>query len=171
MRSGCASVVSVRERLVALQGSNLPVPFELDGGRLVVVRIATVGGDWLGGDLVDGTSRRSQCVLPIDAIAGINLDSQRAQGSLDPLDTSDPPENGRAGFTARFGLAFVLRDLCRRRSALDLLTVDGTLHGTIDRVGRDHLDLAVHDSDTPRRQAEVRAIRIVPFARVRLVRL
>ena len=43
-------------------------------------------------------------------------------------------------------------------------------HGTIDRVGRDHLDLAEHEPGVPRRDAAVTRIRIVPLTEVLLVR-
>jgi hypothetical protein len=64
-----------------------------------------------------------------------------------------------------------LRDLCRRRRAVDLDLLTGAIHGTIDRVGRDHVDLALHERGTPRRESEVTQHRIVPLAQLRLVRL
>jgi len=48
-------------------------------------------------------------------------------------------------------------------------THDGRVHGTIDRVARDHLDLAVHEPGTARRDRDIRGIRIVPIARIVLV--
>ena len=61
-------------------------------------------------------------------------------------------------------LGYLLRDLARRRTPMRLGLCDGeALHGTIDRAGADHFDLAVHDSGQPRRAASVRAFRIVPF--------
>ncbi|WP_166789680.1 hypothetical protein [Cryobacterium fucosi] len=71
----------------------------------------------------------------------------------------------------RIGLSFVLRDLCRRRSSLEVHTRTGLLTGTIDRVGRDHIDLAVHAAGTLRRTQEVHQYRIVPLAEIQLVRL
>jgi hypothetical protein len=73
--------------------------------------------------------------------------------------------------SARLGVAFVLRDLCRRRAAVDLATASGEhLHGTVDRVGRDHLDLAEHEPGVPRRAASVSRSRILPFSELVLVR-
>src|SRR5258708_1844617 len=57
---------------------------------------------------------------------------------------------------------------------LKLAMRDGTLltapQGTIDRVGRDRLDLAEHEAGVPRRAAAVGRIRIVPFTELLLVR-
>ena len=64
----------------------------------------------------------------------------------------------------------MLRDLCRRRAAVDLVTGAIRTHGTIDRVGRDQLDLAEHEPGVPRRDAAVTRIRIVPLGEVLLVR-
>ena len=72
--------------------------------------------------------------------------------------------------SARLGLPFVLRDLCRRRRQVEVTTADGILVGTIDRVGRDHVDLAVHESGTPRRESAVRDVLMLPIARIVLVR-
>ena len=63
----------------------------------------------------------------------------------------------------------MLRDLCRRRTPVHLTTDDGRVHGTLDRVARDHLDLALHEPGALRRDAEVRGIRIVPLERILLV--
>ena len=51
------------------------------------------------------------------------------------------------------------------------MLASGEVHGTIDRVGRDHVDLAVHDRGEPRREGAVREVRIVPLAALLLVRL
>ena len=42
--------------------------------------------------------------------------------------------------------------------------------GTIDRAGADHLDLALHDIDEPRRSATVRGYRLIPFTALSWVR-
>lgn len=73
--------------------------------------------------------------------------------------------------SARLGLAFVLRDLSRRRCELDLVLSSGTVHGTIDRVGRDHCDLAEHEAGTPRRESSVAQYRIVPLDQLLMIRL
>lgn len=69
-----------------------------------------------------------------------------------------------AGLAERLTLGFVLRDLARRRVPVRVHGLwGGAEFGTIDRVGLDHLDLAVHDSGAVRRTGEVHAFRLVPF--------
>ncbi len=75
------------------------------------------------------------------------------------------------GITDRLGLPFVLRDLCRRRTPLELHLPETVLHGTIDRVGRDHCDVALHEPGSPRRESAVTAYRVVAIDRVALVRV
>ncbi len=161
--------LSIRDRLTALRyaggDGGETVTVVLDGGGPIPIRLSTVGRDWAAGDLVDGSVRRSQCVVPLASVAGLELTAAQLSRSLLPYDGDGP------GLSARLGIAFVLRDLCRRRRPLDLVLRSGELHGTIDRVGRDHLDLAVHDRESPRRQSAVRRLRVVPFQQLLLVRL
>ncbi|TFD31143.1 hypothetical protein [Cryobacterium cryoconiti] len=134
-------------------------------GETITVRPTTFGRDWLAGDLLDSGAAGSQCVLPLAAIAGVVLRREEVSGSL-----GIEPESA-ARVVDRIGLAFVLRDLCRRRASVEVHTRAGVLPGTIDRVGRDHVDLALHAAGTLRREAEVRNYRIVPVAEIQLVRL
>ncbi len=79
----------------------------------------------------------------------------------------------------RLGLGHALRALARDRSAVTVqLRVTGLhdaglpgtglhsagLHGTIDRVGADHFDLAVHEPGQWRRTAAVRSVATVAFS-------
>ncbi|TFC94091.1 MULTISPECIES: hypothetical protein [Cryobacterium] len=134
-------------------------------GATITVRPTTFGRDWLAGDLLDSGAAGSQCVLPLAAVAGVVLRREEIPGSL-----GTEPESA-ARVVDRIGLVFVLRDLCRRRANVEVHTRTGVLLGTIDRVGRDHVDLALHAAGTLRREAEVHDYRIVPVAEIQLVRL
>ena len=163
--------LSLRDRLVALHdahgGSGLRIAVTLAGGERLCVHPVAFGRDWFSADLVSEGPRARQCIVPLGAVVGVALEPAIVPGSLQGAAVPD----GHPSLSARLGLTFVLRDLCRRRRALDLVVTGGELHGTIDRVGRDHVDLAVHDRGTPRREREVREIRIVPLAALLLVRL
>ncbi len=168
--------LGLRDRIAAI-GERAPdhardIRLTLADGSLIRFRPTGFGRDWFSGDMMDGADRRRSVVLPLAAIAAASLTHAQVQPSL------TPPVVGRAALSERLGLAFVLRDLCRRRLPVELwLTGSRTsrdparVHGTIDRVGRDHLDVAVHDADRPRRTAEVDEFRVIPFAAVVLVRV
>ena len=166
------SRLTIRDRIVAVddaqpKGSAYAIRVFLSDGSAVSVRPVTVGRDWFSADVVDESTRRSQCILPIAAIASLALTREQLAASL----TAAEGEPRRAALPAQLSLGFVLRDLCRRRSPVELRTTGGTLRGTIDRVGRDHLDLAVHEAGEPRRDAAVSHSRLVPLSQVVLVRL
>ncbi|MGR0220241.1 hypothetical protein [Agromyces sp. ZXT2-6] len=159
--------LSLRDRLMAMAAADedgAGVRIELAGGRTVHLRPAAFGRDWVSGALV-GRVDGAQCVVPMAAVAAIAAGRRQVDESLAPV----PLPSARVA--ERIGLAFVLRDLSRRRIAVDVETHDGRHHGTIDRVGLDHLDLAVHEPGTPRRERDVRGYRLVPFERVVAIRV
>lgn len=160
--------LSLRDRLTSLArapGGTAVFRISLVSGVTITVRPTTFGRDWLAADLLDAGTRGAQCVLPLAAVAGVALDPEQVPASLCAESES------AARIVDRIGLAFVLRDLCRRRASVELHTATGPLAGTIDRVGRDHIDLAVHPPGTLRRAAEVRQCRIVPLSQIHLLRL
>ncbi|HRN28372.1 MAG TPA: hypothetical protein PK781_03790 [Terrimesophilobacter sp.] len=159
--------LTVRDRLVALHEATNSTEYRLrvhlDDGRQLSVGLRSLGRDWLMGDLADERGASVQCLLPFASIASLTLDPQLVERSTEatgPLRLAD-----------RLGLTFVLRDLARRRRALELHMSFGVLHGTIDRVGRDHVDLAEHEVGSPRRRNEVSGIRMLPLTGLRWIRL
>ena len=158
--------LGIRDRLYALHMAGVaPLRLSLADGSRITVTPTTFGCDWFVGELTE-EARRAQCVVPIDGIAGVILNRAHVLES-----TSVPVEESPGALSARLGLAFVLRDLCRRRQPIELILNGGRMHGTIDRVGRDHLDLAVHEPGRPRRETEVTEYRIVRLSQLLLVRL
>jgi hypothetical protein len=152
--------LSMRDRLFALTlaPGNRTIRIGLTGGIRLAVRPQSLGRDWLSAVLADGR----QCIVPLAAIATVSLGRAEVSASLAAM-TQDT-------VSGRLGLPFVLRDLCRRRRQVELTTLDGVLVGTIDRVGRDHLDLAVHDAGTARRESDVRDVLMLPIGRIVIVR-
>ena len=156
--------LSLRDRLTSLAGAGM-LRIILASGETIALRPTTFGRDWLAADLLGAPTLGAQCVLPLSAIAGVIVSAEEIPASL----TAESDRTAR--LVDRIGLSFVLRDLCRRRASLELRTRTGLLTGTIDRVGRDHIDLAVHAAGTLRRPAEVVQYRIVPLAEIQMVRL
>jgi hypothetical protein len=136
-----------------------------DGSRATVAP-ATFGRDWLAGELIEESGRRPQCIVPLDSILGVVLVRNQIGPSLEPM-----VEESSGALSARLGLQFVLRDLCRRRTPVDLRLRTLRLRGTIDRVGRDHLDLAIHEPGQPRRDSLISEYRVVRLTEIVLVRL
>lgn len=161
--------MSLRDRIMSLHASAGGAEYSIRvdvAGNLVKVSPSNFGKDWMAARVMDETLRRTQVVLPFRAITGIVLDRPHIVSSL-----STTPTEGSSALSARLGLTFVLRDLSRRRCELDLVLTSGTVHGTIDRVGRDHCDLAEHEAGTPRRESSVTNYRIVPLDQLVMVRL
>ena len=161
--------LTLRDRVVAMsrpgEGAPEHLKLAMRDGTIVTVTVGSVGRDWIVGELIG--ARRGSCVVPLTAVAGLLPTPEQLARSV----VAEPAVEPAVSLSARLGLAFVLRDLCRRRAAVELSTgSDEPLHGTIDRVGRDHLDLAEHEAGVPRRAASVGRIRILPLAELVLVR-
>jgi hypothetical protein len=151
---------SLRDRIAAVVGDPEPLRLRLVDGTPIELVPRTVGRDWASGDLA-GTA--AQAVVPVPGIAALLPTATQLERSLRPV--------ALGAVTDRIGLAFVLRDLARRRRAVQLTIPGGVLAGTIDRVGRDHLDLAVHPIDGWRRPSAVARIEVLALSRVLLVRV
>jgi hypothetical protein len=136
----------------------------LPGADRVTGSLLAVGHDWVA--LHDGTH---ECVVPLVAVrwikfAGPVLTESPGGGSgREPLPGSS--------VRGRLGLVHAVRYLARDRAYLRIGLVDGeTVCGTPDRAGLDHLELAQHPADVPRRASSVQATWIVPYAAIATIR-
>ncbi len=164
--------LGVRDRLVAIHAdaasrTDYSLKLILLSGERMTVRPATFGKDWFSADVIGESSRASTCIVALAGIAGVSFEPTDVAASLRPSGAID----GHPSLSERLGLPFVLRDLCRRRKSVEVVLVESTVRGTIDRVGRDHIDVAMHESGTARRDSAVSEVRLVPLAAVLAVRL
>lgn len=162
--------LSVRDRIIGLQQSHARhSPFSLQlhliDGTTIDVRPATIGRDWFSAELIGPTSRPLQCIVPLGAIDAVVLSAEQIAPSL----SHSPTEESERALATRLTLSFVLRDLCRRRKFVELRVTNSIVFGTIDRVGRDHLDVAVHEPGSARRESAVSRYRVIPLTRILLV--
>lgn len=155
--------LSLRDRLRPLVEAREEVTVLLREGERVAIRLAAIGRDWIAGDLAVGP--RPSMIVPLWGIRAVLPTAEQLAASTRAEPAPEPP----TALGARLGLGYVLRDLCRRRTAVELRCGE-TVHGTIDRVGRDHVDLAEHPPGEPRRPAAITRIRVVPFDAIDAVR-
>ncbi len=132
--------------------SGRPVRLRLQDSDLVEGAVGEVGEQWL---TLDGAG---PVLVPLAAI-----------GTVAGLGRSAAPDE--PGLVRRLPLTVVLRGLSRDRATVRLRLLGGvSLEGTIDRVGVDHLDLAEHPVDEPRRPSAVRGVVTVRLAALASVR-
>ena len=135
--------LAVRDRLRAHLDAELTWSF-VSGDVPVAGRLIDVGADWVLVHTATG-----EMLIPIPAVQCITGLSRQA--------APDPGEVAR-----RLGIRVVLRGLARDRAVVSVwLGGDQWLSGTIDRVGADHVDLAVHPQDESRRARAVLEVRCV----------
>jgi hypothetical protein len=150
---------TLRDRIAAIASTREPLRIRLVDGSTIDLVPRTVGRDWVSGDVAGG----AQAILPLAAVSALLPSPAQLERSLEPV--------ALGTVTDRIGIAFVLRDLARRRRRLDLTTSAGVLSGTVDRVGKDHLDLAIHPADGFRRTSAVARIEVLAMSGILLVRV
>lgn len=117
--------------------------------------VERVGPDWLL--LAEDTGR--EALVPTAALLGVRGLGRQA---------STP---GSMGVVAsRLTLRHALRGVARDRSAVRLHLVEGSVDATIDRVGADFVDVALHPVAESRRGRAVREVEMIPLRAVLAVR-
>lgn len=151
---GEIGAVALWDRARAAIGS--PVRVRLAGGGAASGTLARVGRDWW---LLDAGAGREVLL----ATASLTAVRGLGRGAATP-GTVGPVE-------ARSGLRQLLRAIARDRSSVRVELTDGSVvTGTLDRVGNDFVDLAVHAAGEPRRRHEVREVALIPLSAVAAVR-
>ncbi len=147
------ALLGMTDRLRAAQHTQVTAHLP---GSAVAGRLADSGPDWL---LLEEPTGRD-VLVPLASLLSL--------GGLGGR--SDAP--GSEGEVARrLDLRWALRGLARRRTGVQVVLSDAsTLDGTLDRVGADHLDVAVHPAGEARRAGAVRQVRTVPLTALAFVR-
>lgn len=159
------SRVTLRERFTVVASADaavVPVSIELADRSVLRCRVTGVGADWVALQADEGG--RDAVLVPFASILSVGMPHVEILRSARPAPRSTT-------LSDRMTFGFMLRDLVRRRVGVVVGLVHGrALTGTIDRAGADHLDIALHDRGTPRRNDAVTGHRLVPLAAVACVR-
>jgi small nuclear ribonucleoprotein (snRNP)-like protein len=144
--------LTLADRLLAWVGQ--PVRLQLLGGTTVAGRLEQAAQEWV-------VVEHGPSVMLVPLAALVDIVGLGAAAS-----TGD-----RQSVPRRMGLTAALRAVARDRSPVHVELIDGrAVAGTVDAVGADHLDLAEHPPDEPRRPAAVRRVHTVPLTAIAAVR-
>lgn len=149
---GMWAELTLMDRLRAAMGQQVRVV--LQDGRMQPIQLQAVGPTWIG-----GVDDMSAVIVLRDAILGVDADLKAATVPSRPLQAGP-------------SVAAIYRALARRREAIQVVGRNGVViaEGTIDRVGEDHIDVALHSRDEFRRSSVLQGMRILPFDAILLVR-
>jgi hypothetical protein len=127
-------------------------------GEHVEGRPLAVGADWLS-----LAGPHGEVLVPEAALAFVRyLPGASSSAEFRSLDQP---------LLSRTPLSQAVRRLARDRAVVHVLGAGGLrLVGTIDRAGLDHLALAEHPEDEPRRRTSVRGTTLVPYSTVLCIR-
>lgn len=131
------------------------VRLELLGGGAAEGVVAAVGDGWV---VLSSSGRAAGATVTL-----VHLTAATSAQGLSRAAWAAPGTD----VARRLTFAAALRRVARDRSAVALALVDGrTVVGTVDAVGADHLDLAEHPPDVPRRSSDVSRVVSVPLRAV-----
>lgn len=140
------SRITLGERLRRHRG---PIHLVLQRGRLIVGDVLDAGAGWVV--VQDGA--RGRALVPTAVVVEIEGLGWAGQGT--------------EGVSAQLGLGHPLRALARDRAVVEIEDVIGrSLVGTIDAVGADAVEVALHPRDEPRRPANVWRRPTIPFSAI-----
>ena len=146
--------LTLLERLAAHRGN--PVRLRPHRGDILDGVVADVGAGW-----VVVRERHLQHLVPLASVVWWEGLPRRFE--LLPEEST----------LRRLGMGHVLRALSTARVPVRVVVQDhgghGELEGTVDAVGQDFFDLAVHPQDEFRRRRSVTAVRTIPFQSVSVV--
>lgn len=135
--------VRLVDRLAACQGL---VQLDVLGAGRLRGDVAAVGDGWL---LLQGPPYALVSVAAVLAVEGLH------RAARVPAECT---------VSRQLSFAFALRRLARDRTPVQVTLLDGrAVVGTVDVVAADHLDLAEHAADEPRRAGAVTRVRSLPF--------
>lgn len=116
-------------------------------------RLVDLGRDWL---VVDEFGRGS-AIVPVHSVVSVGGLGRRSDQSLTPA--------------REFGLGVALRAISRDRAPVGVYDSGGGVWvGTIDFVGHDHLEVALHPGDAVRRASAVTGRRVILWSSIAVVR-
>lgn len=135
-----------------------PVRLRLRGVGWIEADLSDVGKDWLLAQGRGAGSVGRELLVPLAAITA-------AEGLATRADAREQVAS------RRFGLRHALRAVSRDRARVRVYDIDADhLTGTVDAVLADHLDLARHADDEPRRATVVKGRVSIPYSALALVR-
>jgi hypothetical protein len=133
-----------------------PIRLRTTGAGTIAGLLDRIGPDWV---LLEQDGGR-EVLVRLGAVTGVSGLGRSATvpGTMDAV-------------SARLGLWFVLRRIARDRSPVALVLSDTTtVTATLDRVGSDYVEAAVHAPGESRRAAAVREVQLIPMGGLAAVR-
>jgi hypothetical protein len=137
------------------------------GDRDVECSVSRVGRDWMLVEVASPNLFAGSALIPLGAVSSIRLTGVASDPRSLGLVDGDAPST----LASDIGLAFVLRDLARRRRHLRIVSVGSEVSGLIDRVGRDHIDVSVHGAGLGRAESRALTVFLIPQANIQMVLL
>ena len=166
---------TLAQMLRRLKEQTLVVEFVL-GDYSLEGQVESVGRDWIAAEIRSPGLLAGYAIVPFPQLSAILLAPEQvwvASQAFTGQSASDATQGSTRvlSLLEKIPVRIVLRDLCRRRRQVVVVTRGAHYSGTLDRVAADYLEIACHQGDVARRQADVSRLAVIPLDAVLLVRI
>lgn len=144
------------------------------GARSLACDVDSLGRDWFSGELFGQGGQLGYAVVSVVHITRVSMlalpATQSSQALIENAEArAGKKQDGPVRLVDKIPLRIVLRDLCRRRKTVTVVTGEGSFSGTLDTVAADYIELARHSPDVARRQSLIERIELIPIVAVQIV--
>lgn len=125
------------------------------GGTALWITVDNFGSDWIAGEVSAPIQHAGYCIVNLASIDRISVGGRSDSLSSRQDEPCHRIPGGVARRQGRITLRIVLRDVVRRRKTGWLVGGGEAAHGTLDRIGKDFVELVEHAPNAPRRQESI----------------
>ncbi len=147
-----------------------PVKVWIAGASLWIT-VDNCGRDWIAGQISEPRALAGYAILNVGCIEQVEFPPPNQAARSDLHDVVTRESSARPKRLERITLRILLRDLARRRKSGWARVGGRAIHGTIDRVGADFIELAIHAPDRARRAESLESRAFLPLGHLAMFTL
>jgi hypothetical protein len=153
-----------------LVGNAVPIEVWMSGVSLWIT-VDNFGRDWIAGQISEPRALAGYAIVNAACVEQFVFPPQQKAAPRTPNETAARDSSARPKRLERITLRILLRDLSRRRKSGWASVGGRAIHGTIDQVGADFVELAIHQPGRARRTESLESRAFLPLGHLAMFTL